>query len=68
MMEEMTTIFELNGFKRGFETGFEIGLELGFERGKLQVVKKLIGQFSDQEILKIAEITPEQMEQLKKEL
>ena len=67
-MEEMINIFEVKGFKRGFENGFEIGLELGFERGKLQVVKKLIGQFSDQEIIKIAQITPEQMKQLKKEL
>lgn len=55
------------GMEQGLEQGLEQGIEQGIEQGRLQMVKELIldGSLGDDKILKIAKITPEQLQKIK---
>ena len=60
------------GLKRGLERGMKKGLEKGLERGllkgKLAAARKMLAQGEpDEKILYFTEITPDQLEDLRRE-
>lgn len=70
--EEMNIMCNLSDLveEKGIRKGIKLGIEQGIETGKRQVVAALIkkGKFSDKDIMEAAEISMEQLEELKKEV
>ena len=56
------------GLKRGLEKGLKKGLEKGLLKGKLAAARKMLAQGEpDEKILYVTEITPDQLEGLRRE-
>ena len=56
------------GMRKGLEKGLEEGLEKGLLEGKLAAARKMLAQGEpDEKILYFTEITPDQLEDLRRE-
>lgn len=77
-MCNLSDLIEERGIQQGMQQGMQQGIQQGMQRGMQQgseekcrdMVRKMLrfGVMSDEDILKVAEISREELEQIRKDL